>query len=188
MNPLAIALAAWVFFGLELGLRDALRLGPTLIAPSFVFVLCALIAISAPPIAVLWACLILGLVTDLTNMVELAAGAPAATVIGPYALGYLLAGQLMLSLRALLMRANPPTLAFLSMVGYAVAQIVVVAIFTLRAWIGDPIEWHATTQLLQRLGAAAYTGVLGLVLSLVLVPLGPLLGLHSPQQRRFGRR
>lgn len=188
MNSLALIILTWVFFGMELGLKDALRIGQTPIAPSFVFVLLSFVAITARPQVVLWCCLAMGLLTDLTGAIELNNGAQPATVVGPYALGYLLAGQLMVSMRALLMRANPPTLGFTAGVGYAVAQIVVVAILTLRLWMGQPFDWHPTHELLQRLCSALYTGVLGFLLSFLLVPLSPVLGIQSPQQRRFARR
>lgn len=188
MNSLVLILITWVFFGAELGLRDALRLGSTPIAPSFVFVLLSFVAIAARPQLVLWCALAMGLLTDLTSPIELTTAAPPATVVGPYALGYLLAAQLIVSMRALLMRANPPTLGFTAGVGYAVAQIVVVAILTLRLWMGQPFDWHPTHELLQRLGSAAYTGVLGFILSFVLVPMSPLFGIQSPTQRRFSRR
>jgi hypothetical protein len=181
------AVLAWVFLGVELGLRDALRLGPTLVAPSFLFTLAAFVALSAPPIATLWTCLALGLLTDLTWSVELRTGG-TATIVGPYALGYLLAGQLIVSMRALMIRWNPLTLGFLAGVGSCVAQITVVGLCTLRAAFGAPIVWTASEQLAQRLGASVYTGVVAVLVGFVLMPLAPVLGLPTPQQRRFGRR
>lgn len=188
MNWVVLALITWVFFGIELGLRDAFRLGLGGIAPSFVFVLLSYIAITARPQLVLWCCVLFGVLTDLTGPVEMAGGAPPLTVVGPHALGFLLAGQLMVSMRALLMRANPPTLAFTAGVGYAVAQIVAVGLFTLRSWMFGGVEWHPTHELLVRLGSAACTGVLGFLLSFILAPVGPLLGMQVPSQRRFSRR
>ncbi len=188
MNSLALIVVTWIFFGAEFGLRDALRLGSTPIAPSFVFVLLSFIAITAKPHLVLWSALAMGLVTDLCSAVELNNFAPPATIVGPHALGYLLAAQLIVTMRALLMRANPPTLGFTAAVGYAVAQTVVVAIFTLRYWLGQPFDWHPTTEMLQRLASAGYTGVIGFALSFVLLPLAPILGIQSPQQRQFSRR
>lgn len=178
---------AWLFLGMELGLRDALRLGPTLIAPSILFALAAFIALSAPALTTLWTCLILGLLTDLTWTIELRTGG-VATIVGPYALGYLLAGQLIVSMRGLMIRWNPLTLGFLAGAGSCVAQICVVALMTLRAALGSPIVWTASDQLLQRLGASLYTGVFAVLMGFILMPLAPVMGLPTPQQRRFGRR
>lgn len=182
------AVLTWIALGLELGLRDAMRLGPTPIAPSFVFALAAFVALGAPAATTLWTCLALGLVTDLTRSVEFTGGLPPATIVGPYAVGYLIAGQLVLALRGVMIRWNPLTLGFLAGLGYAVAQIIVVALTTLRVSLGDPIAWSATGELGWRMGSALYTGVAAVLLGFVLLPLAPLLGLHAPTQRRFGRR
>lgn len=187
MNWPLFVLVSWVIFGLELGLRDALRLGPTPVAPSFVVPLLVFVSISAPAGTLRIACLALGLVTDLTFPVELRdAGAPA-TIIGPHALAYLLAGQLVLSMRSMMIRRNPLTVAFLSVIAGAVAQIVVVAMLTVRWIFGDPIVWNPTHELFTRLGGALACAVTGLVVAAVLSPLAPFLGLHLAAARRFPR-
>lgn len=188
MNWPFFALLTWILFGLELGFRDALRLGPTPIAPSFVIPFLVFVSISAPPNTLRLAALVLGLITDLTFPIELRDGGPAATIVGPYALGYLLASQLVLTLRAMMIRRNPLTVAFLSVLAAAVAQIVVVTMFTTRSVFGDPIDWHPTHELLTRLGSALTCSVSGLVLSFVLLPLAPMLGLNIGPARRNPRR
>ena len=50
-------------------------------------------------------------------------------------------------------------------------QIVVVAIITARHIAGDPTVWDATGQLAARMLSALMTGVSGLVMGLVLMPL-----------------
>ncbi|MDX2147626.1 MAG: hypothetical protein SFZ23_08905 [Planctomycetota bacterium] len=188
MNWLGFAILAWFLLGLELGLKPALGLGPAGIAPSFVFPLLTLVAMSAPPAIVHWACLSLGVMLDLTFPIELRDGKPPIVLLGPYALGSLLAGQLIVTMRGLMIRRNPLTLAFLCTCGYAVCQVVVVAIFTLRHATGTPLLWDAPEQLLARLGSALYTGVLALVMALALVPAAPWLGLHAAAPRRFATR
>ena len=121
MNWLAYLALLWVFVGLEKGLRDALMLGTTGIAPTFVYVLVTLVAIYATPLVTTWAALIAGFTLDLVFEHQLKDGGPAVTIIGPYALAYLLSVQLILTLRGVMFRRNPLTVGFLSGVGGAVA-------------------------------------------------------------------
>ena len=183
MNWLAFALASWVFFGLETGLRDALRVGSTQIAPSFVFVLVVFVALSAPVHTALGAALIAGAITDLLWPLPLSSGG-VTYVLGPYALGYLIGAQLIVTIRALMMRRNPLTMGFLALVGGACAQVVVVALHTVRGLFYQGVEFNATSELVQRLGVAAYTGVLAVVLALLLIPMTPLFGFPDPKRRR----
>lgn len=184
MNWIFFAVISWIFFGMERGLKDALRLGDTTIAPSFVMILGAFIALSAPPLPALWGCLILGVVMDLTWGVEMKPESAPLDLLGPYALGMLLAGQLIITIRALMMRRNPLTVAFASFVGAIVCQVVVVAIVTLRGIMGDLTNWDASGQLLARMGAALYTGLVAIIISLLLFPLSGLLGFPSTHPRR----
>lgn len=187
MKWITFVLAAWVCVGLQMGLTGVLELGPTKVAPSLVFVLAAFVAINAQPLIALWSSLALGLIMDLVTGAPLGEGHGVATIVGPNALGYLLACQLILAMRGMLNRRNPLSLAFLSLAGNAVAQIVVLTFFSLHRWYGDPIVPGGTSELWSRLGAALYTGVAGLALSLVLIPLSNAFGFVSAQQRRFSR-
>jgi uncharacterized membrane protein len=64
------------------------------------------------------------------------------------------------------------------MVGLAVAQVTLVAIFSVRAFY-DPIFWEPARELWVRLLSCVYTGIVGAILGLVLIPLSPLLGLGA---------
>jgi len=187
MNWLLFTLVSWVLFGLELGLRDALKIGPTGIAPSFVMPLAVLVAASAPRAQAWWACLTLGLITDLLNVVELKDQGEAVGVIGPYALGYLLGGHFVMTLRGMIFRRNPFAIAFLTLLASVVCQSVVVAAYTLRGFY-DPIVWDATAQLMQRMGSALYTGGGAIIVSLALLLLSGMLGLSAGAPRRFAAR
>lgn len=188
MNWIVFGLISWIFLGLELGLRDVLQLGPTPIAPSFMFVLVAFIAVSATPSASVWAAIVLGLLVDLTNATPYREAAGAITIVGPHALGYLLAAQLILAARAMMIRRHPISLAILTALGAAVAHIVVVFLLSMRLVLGEPIAVEASAQIGQRLLSSLYTGGLAALLSIVLFPLSGALGLHGVQARRFGRR
>lgn len=186
MNAIAVLVAGYACFSLELGLRKALAIGSAGIAPSFVFILCVLIALSAPSSVAMWTCLILGLITDLTWPHEIASGVSTATIAGPYAVGYLVACQFVLSIRGNMFKRNPLTLGVLCACGMAIAQIVVVALYTFRSGYTE-IPWDPTSQLLARMGVALYTGLVGLVVGIFAGPLTAALGVHQAPQRRFTR-
>ncbi len=187
MRWLAFALFAIVFLGLELGVRGALALGGRTVAPSFVMVLAVFVCTSAPSRQSLWAALALGICLDLTNPIEVVDQARTITLLGPHSLGYVLAAQLTLTMRGLVFRRNPLTIAFLSLLAAAIASIVFVAIMTLRSAF-DPIDWHPTTELFQRFASALYTGGLALVISPLLLLGMPLLGISGGTSRgRSGR-
>ncbi len=187
MNFIAVLVAGYVAFSLELGMRHALTFGSGASAPSFVFVLCMVIAVGSPASMVLWTCLVFGLLTDLTWPHELAGGVTSVTIIGPYALGYLIAGQFVLLLRSQLFKRNPLSVGFLCFAGFAVAQIVVVALYTFRSKYSPELGWEPTQQLISRLVGAASTGVLGLCVGIFAGPLSSALGLQQPAQRRYSR-
>jgi hypothetical protein len=183
-----LAVAAWVLAGLEAGLRDALVIGQTGIAPSFVFVLMAFIAMTGPRPVVLWAAVALGLLLDLIFEVPLRQAGSNLTMLGPHAIAYALGAQLIMALRGLMIRRNPMTLGFLSLVGALVTNLTLWGIYTFRAMVGTPLVWEAKHQIVAALGSSVYTGLLGIVLAFVLFPLAGPLGLPSQQQRRFAVR
>lgn len=187
MNWIAFGFIAWLMLGLELGLTGLLEIGTPRIAPSFVMAFAVFVATFAPPRVAQWGCLILGLLVDLTFPVELTGGRQA-TLAGPYALGYLLACQLVLTMRGVMIRRNPLAVGALAIMAAAVAQIFVVAVYTVRQQLGDPITWHPTAEMLRRVAGSLYTGGFAVLLALVLFPLGPALGFQATQARRFARR
>lgn len=189
MNWIIFAALTWLLVGLEKGLRDALSIGQSGIAPSFVFVLLTFVALSVQRQTVMWAAVVLGLVMDLVFEVPLRQSGGTVTVPGAHVLAYALGAQLILIMRPLMIRRNPLTLAFLSSVGSLVANLVLVMIFTMRHMFGSPLAWETKRELVAALGSAAYTGVLGLFLAFALLPLAGPLGMSmGQQQRRFAPR
>jgi hypothetical protein len=187
MNWVVLALCTWVLLGLEVGLKDTLQLGSTGIAPSFIIVLVAVVAMSATPAVAMWSALVLGLLVDLLVIVPIRDGGPAAYAIGPHALGFMFAAQFVLAMRGVMIRRNPFAVGFLAACGSAIAQICVVAIFALRT-LYDPIAWNPTHEIITRGASALYTGLIALPLSLALLPLSSFFGLPGPAGRRFQRR
>ncbi|MCC6425266.1 MAG: hypothetical protein IT435_00465 [Phycisphaerales bacterium] len=188
MNWIVFALSGWVLLGLELGLKDSLRIGDAPVAPSFVMPLAVVIALAAPSTTALWAAIVLGMTLDLTNTLEVMGGGLPRYVLGPYALGYALAAQLVLTMRGLMIRKNILTVGFLSLFCSLVSNIVVTAIFAIRSRYDVEIQFDATQQLIWRLGSSLYTGLVGLALGTVLLPLLGTMGLSIGPARRFARR
>lgn len=184
MNWLAFAIAGWFFFGLELGLRDLVHLGPRGIAPSFVLAFLVFVALNATQRSTLWAAIALGILTDLTGSIALLPRG-TAIIIGPHAIGYLLGAQVVLALRGMVVSRNPLSMGVLSILAGLVASIVVVAFMTIHRLIGDPIIWEPTAELLGALLRAVYTGILATVLAFVLIPLSSVFG-FATTHRRFG--
>lgn len=163
-------LLAWAALGLELSLRKALSLGHTGIAPSFVFCVVTVIAANAPPAKVYWLAWIMGLLVDATFMLPTQNGADAR-VIGPYALSFAAGAFLIVSIRTLMYKRSPFAYGFLAIVGSLVAQLGVVAVFTVRSIMFDQLDWSVGHELWTRFASCIYTGV---VMTL-LAPLAPLL-------------
>lgn len=188
MNWIVFAFVTWIMLGLELGLKSSLRLGDSSIAPSFLAVYAVFVASAAPPRSSQWACLILGALLDLTAPVPRIDAASSFTVVGPNALGALLMCQLIIAVRGLLFRRNPLTIAILAAVGFAVWQVIVTAVFTVRSFAGDPTAWAPAGELGARMASSLYTGLLALPLSLILLGLTPLFAFQHAPSRYVGRR
>lgn len=187
MSWIAFAVATWVCFGLETGLRDALRLGTGGVAPSFVVPLLCFISMHASPREVVRAALVLGLVADLTSAQALVP-AEYATIVGPRVLAYAVAAQLVLALRGVVISQNPLTLGVLSVPASLVITIVTTALLTIRSFY-DPIAIAPSHDLLQGLGTALFSGVSAIALALVLFPMSWAFGFHNrPPARFFSRR
>jgi rod shape-determining protein MreD len=188
VNWLPVAIAAWLLVGVQKGAADLFKLqpGPAAFMPDLVLPLAVFVALAAPGPHAAWTCLGLGLVVDLLSEQTTAEGG-SFVVVGPYALGYLLAGLLVLQVRSMMIKKNPLTLAALSAVAAIVAGVVVLAALTIRHAYDARLVWSTWPELLGRFGSAAYTGLAGLILAWPLIRLSPVLGL-SLGQRSLPRR
>ncbi|MEL7474371.1 MAG: hypothetical protein AAGK04_13720 [Planctomycetota bacterium] len=188
MNWFVFALFAWLAIGLEVGLKDVLQIGPGSVAPSFVLPLAVFVAMWAPSSVALWASFALGVLVDLTWQVP-RTDAGVATILGPYALGFTLAGWLVINMRGMVIRRNPATMAFLCLLASAVAQTVVVALYTIRSLYGDPVAWSPASELLSRVFAGSlYTALMGLLLSLGLFAATPIFQFQQNVKRPIIKR
>jgi len=187
VSTAAFIITAWVCIGLELGLKDAIALGPNSIAPSFVYCLLTFLAMFSGAPRPTWIAVALGLLMDLTARVPLQDGLGTATLIGPHVLAYVLSVQLITSLRGVVIKRNPLTVGFLAMLGSLVAQVMLVAIYSFRLWWGDAIMaggGSPSGELVARITSAPYTGLLGVALAFAFFPLSGWLGLAAQSRKR----
>ncbi len=187
MNWIVFAVLAWIFLGMEQGLRQALQVGSWDIAPSFVLILLVFVSLWAKPIHALWAALFLGVSLDMLNLVPTKSGETIA-ILGPWALACMLTAYTVLNFRVLMFRRNPLSIAFLCTVGGAISGVLVLAILSLRAYYDDILLVSASADLGRRLLTALYTGVLALPLGPALHWIGPWLGFKRPVTMSAGRR
>lgn len=190
MNWIVFALIAWIMLGFEEGFRAALQLGSLAVTPSFVLVLIVFVSLWARPMAALAVGLILGVMMDLVYLVPTSGGSgETVAVVGPWALGGLLAAYTVLNFRGMVFRHSPLTMGFLCAVSSALAQVLVLAILTVRSHYDIIDLGGASNQLWQRLGSAAATGILALVMAPLLNAAGPLLGFRAQRNMApSGRR
>lgn len=175
-----LILTAYVLLGLELGVREPLKLGPLSAAPSFLVPLVVFVALYAPAYTALFVAGALGLVVDLLT----ARGASAVVLPGPNALGFMAAAYFTLLARPIIMRRNAFTLIVLSMLATAVSGLVVVALFAVRGWYADDTVVRPLSELGERMLTALYTGASAALLSVVLLPMVPVFRFHDPHTRR----
>jgi len=188
VNPIAVAIVAWVFIGLDAGLRDAFALGKTGIAPSFVIAFVTFIAMYAPAPAALWSALIIGLALDLLFQVPGLGGGPALTIVGPRIIAAVVGVWLVLTLRGLMIRRNPLTLGFLAGLVSLVWFAALAGLFALRHAISNNTAVEPSRVLMEGLGSSLYTALVAALLALVLMPLAPFMGFATGPQNKFGRR
>jgi hypothetical protein len=187
LNWVVFVMLAWLALGLERGLKPLLVLqgGSLTLAPSFVMTLAVFIAMSAAPVQALWSCLGLGLMLDLLTPRSLG-GTTLVTIVGPHALAYLLGAQLVLTLRGLVIRRNPISLAFLVLAFGIVTGIASTFLIVIKRMLGSSIEGTAGTELLNQLVSSGYSAILAFFLAFALLPMSSLLGVQTSS--RSGHR
>lgn len=187
MNWITAAVFAYVLLALERALAmEHLALPITHSSPSFLLPLLVFIALHAPAAPTLWTAVALGLATDLTAPLTVH-GAPDIAdrliVVGPCALGFLLAAYFVLTIRGVMIRRNPLTLIFLSVVAAALAQILASTLLTVRSWLDPSLDWSFWTELATRLLSALYTAAAAAALAYPLRWSTPLFGFQDPYRR-----
>lgn len=176
MNWFAFAVLLWVFAGLDVGFRETFQLGHLAIAPAFTPLLAVFIALWAPSAHAAGACLLIGLVADVTRVTPTESGY-AVTVVGAYALGYLAACTLVLNFRSILLRRNPLTFVALAVVFMAITEVVEFMFLRVRSRYDELVLLGVGVDLAQRGGSVVLTGLLAIVIGPILTFIAPIVGL-----------
>ena len=165
---------------IDAGLSDLLRIESLWeIRPNFCGVLAVFVALSAPRITALWGCFVIGLMLDL-SIEHTTGGNRGVYLVGPYALGLLAGGWLVLRCRTMVFRRRALTIGVMTLVALLVAQAIVVMLLVLRSrsWYpGGPIHWPDTAvgiELLRRILIAVYSGLAALPFGWLLVRTLPV--------------
>jgi len=165
MSWLVFALATWVTLGLDVGLRELLRLGDSSVSPRFAMVLLVFVCLWARPGALMMAAILIGLLVDaLPLMSERGAGA-TLVVLGPSALGAMVAAYTILTIRSVMQRKSPFTLAALTLIATLLVEVIRVTLLTVRSFYDDIDLDGAIASLGTSAGIAAYTALLALLLA-----------------------
>lgn len=177
MRWLTFILFAYLFAAADAGLANLFQIGS--VRPNLLLILGVFIGMSASPMALAWAMLVLGVLADVVNSPLASMG---TTILGPSALGFLFGGWAMLQFRGLVFRQSAIAMAVLVFLTGIFVHLVIVALVSVRgmAWpVGEPVPgWSASDQLVHRFLELIYT-------ALVAIPLGAIL-IHFEHWWGFG--
>jgi hypothetical protein len=180
---------ALIGIAIDGGFLDVLRIESLWdVRPSFCAVLAVFIALSAPRITALWGCFALGLLLDLSTPYT-ADGNRIVWLVGPYALGLLAGGWLVVRGRTVVFRRRALTIGVLTLGFLLVAQAMIVVLLVLRSrgWYpGGPVHWTDVSvgvEVLRRILIAMYSGLFGIPAGWLLVRTLPLWGFQTSIHR-----
>ena len=180
---------ALIGIAIDGGLVDVLRIESLWdVRPSFCAVLAVFVALSAPRLAALWGCFVLDLLLDLSTPYT-ADGNRIVWLVGPYALGLLAGGWLVVRGRTMVFRRRALTIGVMTVGCLLVAQAVIVVLLVLRSrgWYpGGPVHWTDFSlgiEVLRRILVALYSGLFGVPAGWLLVRTLPLWGMQTSVHR-----
>ena len=176
------AIAAYLAVVLQVGLAPHVAVRD--IQPEFMLLLAVFIALSAPIRTAVIGCGILGLLLDLIAspypLVQTDPRSPAAaTLIGPYTLGYMAGAYLVVQLRPMLFRQHPLTVAAMVLVAGAEIHLVVLGLLWVRHWYEPMQGFIASHQLIPRALGLLYSAAIGLAFAYPLSWAAPLFGFQT---------
>lgn len=184
MNWLVFLLLTWLMMGLDIGLPDLLVLGKGTIHPRFAIVLLVFVCLHAPPGALMLGAIMIGLLLDIVHKVPEQAGGDLV-IIGPYALGCMLAAYAILTVRSVMHRKSPITLATLALLATLLIEVVRLTLLTARSFYDGLALESAASSLGNSFGVAVYTAVVALLLAPVLGALRRPLRFHPTSSMGF---
>ena len=188
MRWLVFVIGAVIVVGLDSGFSSIFTLrGAGFLTPSFAACLLAFVALMAPPITVIWAAWLLGLMVDLSPGLGEAGG--SLHVIGPHALGFPLGAWIVLNFRLWMFRRRVLTIAMLTFLCVLVAGLVQTAVGILRFWLpwaGGELVPFGMGEIVHEAGNAAYSALLAIPVGWLLLQTLPLWRFDYGTSRRSG--
>ena len=161
------------------------------VTPSVCAALVVFICLFASRLSALSGSLLLGALLDLSFPALAGPAGNDVYLLGPHALGLLFGGYLVLQMRTMVFRQRALTLGVLAGLCILAAGIVMTAIFIIRGWYGEGVNYmtqpSAFKELVKHAAVALYTALLGVPLGWVLLQTLPAWGFHMSHQRRIGR-
>jgi len=171
---------------LEMSVKSVLSINAfNRLAPSFVIVMLVFIALQAPRFNVLWAALMMGVLLDLTTPLQAPGGEPVF-LIGPHALGFVVAAFAIVQMRSVVFRQRLITMIVFTFVAFLAVSVIRIMLLGVRGWFGEELVWangSAVRELLHAILVALYSCVIALPFGWVLLKLAPIWSFHSPHQR-----
>ncbi len=185
MNWLVFALIAWVAAGFEVGLRDLLVLGSGSVAPSFLVIALVFVCLWAKPGPMMLGAALLGLLMDVLRVEPVRETGASLVIVGPYALGAMLAAYTVLTVRNVMERSNFVTVGVMCLITTLLLEIVRLTVLAIRSMYDDVIREAATPAFGTAIGIATYTALAALLLTPMLNRLRKPLGAGSGARSGF---
>jgi len=180
----------YLFVGLQTSLAPLMRIDH--IAPSLLMILAVYVALHTSSMTLGYACLLIGLLVDLTTVVPLADGVSDTAIIGPNIVGYVFGGWVVLQLRNLVYRDSPIGIALVVFVAGVFIHLIGTALLTFRGlpWLtGQPIpNWSAADELVRRFFQLLYTAALSVPLGYLLAKLYPVFRFEPQTSKSYVKR
>lgn len=172
MNWLTFTILAYLACALQIVLKPVWMIGDS--EPMLALILLVFIALQAPAIHVAWAAIVLGLLADSLPFQH------EDGLIGPWALGFLVAGYAMVQLRNLLFRDSMFTIAIMTLVAGVFALLFATALQLLRgvpALNNEMVEgFSAANRLYYGFGTLLYTAAVAIPVGFLLLRSKPIWG------------
>ncbi len=173
MNWAVFAIMTYALLVLQEGLKGSFGvslLGVDKAYPSFLFIALVFVGMSGRRGVALWAAMIIGLLVDLQGItVATRSGDAQVAIVGPHVLGYVVAAYVVLEARVLIFRNSPLTMGVMTFISGIAAQLIVVALLSLRqidAVPGEPVAgWDAPDELLKAFFSLLYTVLFAVLLN-----------------------
>lgn len=181
MNWLTFTVLAYVGLALQILLAPQWSIGEN--EPMLLLVLLVFVALQAPGLHAAWAAVLLGVMTDVYRA-DYQTG-----LIGPWALGMLVASYALVQMRNLLFKDSMFTISIMTLVAGIFALLVATTLHAVRdnaAFLGsEPVaQFSAARQLYEGFGMLLYTSVIAIPAGYLLLRMQPLFGFSARRSTR----